>query len=63
MADEWIRDDAKTLTEPFLSELRELADLHTPLIVEHRFYRGSRSPYWFVCGTGRISPGTSRSTN
>jgi hypothetical protein len=42
--DEWVRVDAATIDHAVLSQLRHVLEDVSPIIVEHRFYRGGRAP-------------------
>lgn len=44
----WTTDGLRVTDEEVLSRLRNIIDNESALIVEHRFYRGSRAPYRFV---------------
>src|SRR5580765_2361100 len=42
--------DGKRITDPgVLLQLRSVLEDESPLIVEHRFYRGASAPHRFVC--------------
>jgi hypothetical protein len=67
MVDEWT-NDGDALHEDTLASLRAIIEDESDILVEHRFYRGSRSPLRFVCGdfdelkkyvTSKTSPGDS----
>ena len=47
--DEWTTEGSRITDSHVLSRLRAVIDDESALIVEHRFYRGSRAPYRFVC--------------
>jgi len=48
MPDVWTTD-APRITDPeTLSQLAKLLATVSPPIIEHKFYRGGRSPHWFV---------------
>ena len=49
MVDEWTRDGARVTDEGNIARLRQIIEDRAPVIVEHRFYRGSRAPHRFVC--------------
>jgi hypothetical protein len=46
--DEWT-SEGKRVTDESLEQLRGIIADKSPIIVEHRFYRGARAPYRFVC--------------
>jgi len=46
--DEWTPDGKKILSAENLEIIRKTLEDEGPIIVEHRFYRGSRSPDRFV---------------
>jgi hypothetical protein len=46
--DEWTPDGQKILSDENLEIIRKTLEDEGPIIVEHRFYRGSRSPDRFV---------------
>ena len=45
----WIKDGLNTLNSEKLSTLQRIMASESALIVEHRFFRGSRSPHRFIC--------------
>jgi hypothetical protein len=47
MTDEWTTAGA-VLDAPALASLKSILDDESPVIVEHRFYRGARAPHRFV---------------
>ncbi len=47
MSERWSAEGPQ-VTESFVDTLEAIIDDETDLIVEHRFYRGSRAPYRFV---------------
>ena len=51
MSDEsqWIKDDSIAFGSGPLSIIRGAIENESAVIVEHRFYRGARSPHRFVC--------------
>jgi hypothetical protein len=49
MSDEWTVDGNRITDDDVLSRLRETIESESALIVEHRVYRGSRSPSRFIC--------------
>lgn len=49
MSDVWIADGDTITSREVLDRLRHVLDTESALIVEHRFYRGSSSPWRFVC--------------
>ena len=40
-----------TTDEELLAGLRQILEADAELMVQHRFYRGARAPYHFVCRT------------
>jgi len=48
-AEQWTTDGLRITDSEVLSRLRTIIDDESPLIIEHRFYRGSRAPKRFVC--------------
>jgi hypothetical protein len=42
--DPWTTDGSRITDAEVLARLRWILDAESPLIVEHRFYRGSRAP-------------------
>lgn len=46
--EKWVSDGDRITDEHVLARLRRVLDEESPLIVEHRFYRGSRAPCRFV---------------
>jgi hypothetical protein len=47
--DQWTSDGTNVMAEESRARLRKILDDESPLVVEHRFYRGSRAPTRFVC--------------
>lgn len=47
--DEWTADGARITDSEVMRRLRRVLEDESPLIVEHRFYRGARAPHRFVC--------------
>jgi hypothetical protein len=47
--DEWIADGLRITDDETLLRMRQILENESPLIIEHRFYRGSRSPHRFIC--------------
>ena len=47
--DEWVHDPGRTLNDALLERLRRTIEDVSPVIVEHRFYRGGSAPHRFVC--------------
>ena len=51
MADEanvWTTDAPKITDPETLARFKEILQVESPLIVEHKFYRGARGPHWFI---------------
>jgi hypothetical protein len=49
MTDEWTHE-GDVLDEKSLERLQHVIENESDIVVEHRFYRGARSPHRFVCG-------------
>lgn len=49
--DDWTRDGLRITDPEMMRRVAEVLEHDSPLIVEHRFYRGSRAPHRFVCET------------
>ncbi len=47
-ADVWTTEAPRITDAETLSRLATILATESPLIVEHKFYRGARSPHWFV---------------
>jgi hypothetical protein len=47
--DEWTLAGPRITDEEVLSRLQKTIEDASPLIIEHRFYRGARAPHRFVC--------------
>jgi len=47
--DDWTGEGKRVTDEVVLANLRHVIEKESPVIIEHRFYRGSQSPRWFVC--------------
>lgn len=47
--EQWSADGNRVTDASFLARLGRLIEDVSPLIVEHRFYRGSRAPHRFIC--------------
>lgn len=48
--DDWTNEGALTTTTPAVLEvIRRAIETESPVVVEHRFYRGGRAPHRFVC--------------
>jgi ADP-ribose pyrophosphatase YjhB (NUDIX family) len=47
-SDEWVSDGANILNPELLEKFRKVLEDEAPIILEHWFYRGSRSPAWLV---------------
>ena|SRR5882672_4421850 len=45
----WTTEGLRITDSGVLSRLRGIIEDESPLIIEHRFYRGARAPYRFVC--------------
>jgi hypothetical protein len=45
----WTTDAPRFTDVSVLSRLRSIIEDESPIIVEHRFYRGSRAPHRFIC--------------
>ena len=48
-ADHWSTDGVRITEKSVLNRIRLIIEHESAVIVEHRFYRGSRSPHRFVC--------------
>lgn len=47
--DEWTEQGSRVTDEGFLDAIRRTIEEESSVIIEHRFYRGGRSPHRFVC--------------
>lgn len=47
--DEWTTVGARIDDPEILKKIRDVIANESPVIVEHRFYRGARAPHRFVC--------------
>ena len=47
--DEWTIAGMRVTDDEVLRRLRSIIEDESDLIVEHRFYRGARSPHRFIC--------------
>jgi len=47
--DEWSSEGKRITDESALSRVRQVLEEESPLIIEHRFYRGASAPHRFVC--------------
>lgn len=48
VVDDWTRAGARITDEDVLARLRRIIENESAVIVEHRFYLGSRSPHRFI---------------
>jgi hypothetical protein len=46
---QWVTDESIALGNSLLSKIRAVIENESAVIVEHRFYKGARSPHRFVC--------------
>jgi len=49
MTVEWTMTGPRITDTDVLARLRRILDDESPLVVEHRFFQGSRAPHRFVC--------------
>jgi hypothetical protein len=48
-SDKWAKGGTTILEPAVQAQLRRIIEDESALVVEHRFYRGSRAPHRFVC--------------
>lgn len=52
MDEQWTTTGEIVTAASTLAHLRAIMDHESPIVVEHRFYRGAQAPHRFVCESG-----------